>query len=101
MIVFQNEDARAAPDGQNLRRRRHAGAAGFQGSQRQRTVGGRIQVADMARHLEQGALRRKHGDDLLVGTYLLWPISAASATSPLIMALMCYCRDDRSRLARD
>ena len=32
------------------------GAASFQRSQRQWAVGGRIQIADMTRHLEQGAL---------------------------------------------
>src|SRR5947207_3132215 len=34
--------------------------AGLLGFQRQRAVGGRIQVADMARHLEQVALAGKH-----------------------------------------
>src|ERR1700712_4733671 len=49
-----------------LERPRHAlasyrGAAGFEGFARQRAVGGRIEVADLARYLEQGALRGKHG----------------------------------------
>ena len=35
---------------------RDRGTAGFQRAQRQRTKGGRTQVADMARHLEQSAL---------------------------------------------
>jgi hypothetical protein len=106
MIVLKRDDAGAAGDRQDLRRRRHAvtdrgyqrdiggigidqpsrgspralvllvceagvqcpgscfapnrGAAGFLSSQRQRTVGGRIQVANTARHLEQVALRGKH-----------------------------------------
>ena len=102
VIVFENEDARAAAGRQQLRRRRHAiadrrdqcdigrlgmdqpggsgpctfmlrvrkaglerpgralaphrGTGGFQSPQRQRAVGGRIQVADMARDIEQSAL---------------------------------------------
>ena len=36
------------------------GAAGLQGSQRQRAVGGRVEVADLARHIEPFALRRQH-----------------------------------------
>src|SRR5262249_1777413 len=40
-----------APDG---------GTAGFLRAQRQRAIGGGIQVADLARHLEEIALRRKH-----------------------------------------
>jgi hypothetical protein len=102
MIILQNDDASAAVDGQDLRRRRHAvadrgdqrdvggigmdqagrrcpcafvlaigeasverpgfafapnrGAAGVLGSKRQRAIGSRIQVTDVARHLEEGAL---------------------------------------------
>ena len=45
----------------------HRGAAGFQRPERQRAVGGRIQVADLARDIEQGALGRKHLDGLFGG----------------------------------
>ena len=38
----------------------HGGAGGLLGFQRQRTVGGRIQIADIAWDIEQAALRRKH-----------------------------------------
>src|SRR5260370_9488282 len=51
-------------------------ATRFLGSERQRAVGGRIQVANMARYLEKGALRGKHLDDLFFGyAYhaLSWP----------------------------
>ena len=38
----------------------HCRAGGFLGSQRQGAVGGRIQIADFARHLEEAALGGKH-----------------------------------------
>src|SRR5260370_17425487 len=40
-------------------------AASFLGSERQRAVGSRIQVANMTRHLEQSALRGKHFESSL------------------------------------
>jgi hypothetical protein len=38
----------------------HGRATRFLGSKRQRAVGGRIQIADIARHFEKAALRGKH-----------------------------------------
>src|SRR6266700_1429116 len=61
------------------------GACGLLRSQRQRAIGGGVQVANMGRNLEERALRRKHFERYRCWTYVRLfrsPIPAAPATSP-------------------
>ena len=48
----------------------HGRTTGFLGSKRQRAIGSRIQIADIARHLEEAALRGKH-ENLFVETNII------------------------------